>query len=364
MVLTMVRLESISKSFKKKRAVRDLNLVVSKGEVFVLLGPTGAGKTTTLRLTAGLERPDVGRIFISDEDVTNKIPWGRDIAFVFEGLNLLPMYTVYDNIAFALRSPIYRESETEIRSRVEKVARDLRIDHLLDRKPATLSGGEIQRVAVARALVRRPRLYLLDEPLSNLDLKLREELRAELKALLHEYESTILYATHDYIGAVSIGDRIGILYEGQLNQVGTQEELHQRPATTVVATLMGNPAMNLISVGRDGQKLISSQDPRLVFEFSERQFIGLDSVQGELLLGIWPEDLKVSLQPQEGFFKTRIYGLEYRGTDRIISLAVGEESLKKMVAASFSGRYGEDCWFSWGRDKIYLFDRQTGKRVN
>lgn len=359
----MLRLESISKSFKEKLAVNDLDIEVKQGEVFALLGPTGAGKTTTLRMVSGLETPDTGKIFLDAEDVTTSQPQSRDVSFVFEGLNLFPIYSVYDNIAFALRSPIYSEPEEKIKSRIEKISQDLRIGHLLERKPATLSGGEIQRVAIARALVRRPKLYLLDEPLSNLDLKLREELRAELKEIHQKYQSTIVYATHDYIGAVSIADRIGILDQGRLHQAGTQTELYNNPATMVVASLMGNPAMNFLGVTREGQRLISREDPQISFEMSKQMGNGVDDGCQDLLLGLWPEDIQVSLEPKDGYFKSQLYGQEYRGTDRIISLAVGDETLKKMVNSTFPGRFGDDCWFSYNSENLYLFDPASGKRV-
>jgi multiple sugar transport system ATP-binding protein len=359
----MLRLQNIKKTFKDKVAVHDLNLEVKKGEVFVLLGPTGAGKTTTLRIATGLEKPDEGTVWLEEEDITDSPPQSRDMAFVFEGLNLFPIYSVYDNIAFALRSPIYGENEKVIETRVRKISKDLRIDHLLDRKPDTLSGGEIQRVAVARALVRRPQLYLLDEPLSNLDLKLREELRAELKELHQKYESTILYATHDYMGAVSIADRIGILHEGELHQIGTQDELYGDPATTVVAALMGNPAMNFLTVRREGKRLTSTEDPEVSLELPQREADWVEKGGKDLLLGLWSEDIQVSLKPKEGFLKSELYGQEYRGADRIVSLAVGEETLKKMVEIDFPGRFGDPCWFTCDPAKIYLFDRETGRRI-
>ncbi|MBW1659704.1 MAG: ABC transporter ATP-binding protein [Deltaproteobacteria bacterium] len=360
----MLRLKNLSKSFKRKRAVENLNLRIQKGELFALLGPTGAGKTTTLRMASGLEKPDSGQVFLDGREVTNLPPQERDISFVFEGLNLIPIYTVYDNIALALRSPIYGEPEEEIRSRIERIARDLRIDHLFDRKPATLSGGEIQRVAIARALIRRPKLYLLDEPLSNLDLKLREGMRAELKELHQRYESTILYATHDYIGAVSIADRIGILHEGKLHQVGTQAELHEDPATTTVASLMGNPAMNLIRVAREGTRLVPKGDSSYSFEMLKVGEVTEGILEDDLLLGVWPEDVQVSLEPRDGFFKSRLYGQEYRGNDRVISIAIGEdEILKKMVESNFPGHYGDACWFALNPDRLYLFNPHNGKRV-
>lgn len=358
----MIKLENIGKQYQGTVAVKELNLETTPGEVFVLLGPTGAGKTTTLRIAAGLENPDAGNVFIDGRNVTSAKPWMRDVALVFEGLNLFPIYSVFDNIAFALRSQIYREPEDVIKQRIDQVSKDLSIEHLLDRMPETLSGGEIQRVAIARALVRRPLLYLFDEPLSNLDLKLREQLQVELKAIYQKYESTILFATHDYIGAAAIADRIGILYDGHMHQVGTQQALHTDPATTVVATLMGNPAMNLLSVTRDGNRFISVKDTTIFFEPAhDKQLTSIKS--DNLLLGLWPEDILISLESQKGYFKTRIYGQEYRGADRVISLAIGEEKLRKVVDIDFPGRYGDACWFSYNPHRIYIYDGTNGARL-
>ena len=209
MTVPMLRLEGLRKSYGAKRALRGLDLEVPDNEIMALLGPTGAGKSSTLLASAGLISLEAGRVFLAGRDVTDIDPSGRDVSIVFEGFNLLPVLDVKDNIAFALRSPTYRESEDEIKARVGRTAELLRISHLLDRDVDTLSGGERQRVAIARALVRRPKMFLLDEPLSALDLKLREGLRAELRQIHRQHRSTMLYATHDYHGAIAIADRLG-----------------------------------------------------------------------------------------------------------------------------------------------------------
>jgi multiple sugar transport system ATP-binding protein len=215
----------------------------------VLLGPTGAGKTTTLRTIAGLERPDAGRVSIGGHDVTSEPPAVRDVAFVFQQYSLYPHLTVYDNLAFPLRSPARRLPEDEVQSMVHRVAELLHIESKLQNRATRLSGGEMQRVAIGRALVRAPAIYLMDEPLSSLDAKLRAELRLELKRIQSELGATILYVTHDQIEAMTMASRIGILSDGALVQIGTPREVYERPANTYVAAHLGTPAINLIPAG-------------------------------------------------------------------------------------------------------------------
>ncbi|MGC4025487.1 MAG: ABC transporter ATP-binding protein [Mesorhizobium sp.] len=243
----MLRLEGLKKNYAGKQALRGLDLEVQENEIFSLLGPTGAGKSSTLLASAGLIGLDAGKVFLSGTEVTRVEPASRDLSIVFEGFNLLPVLNVRDNIAFALRSPAFREAEQEISARVGRTAELLRISHLLDRNVETLSGGERQRVAIARALVRRPRMFLLDEPLSALDLKLREGLRAELRQIYRQQHSTMFYATHDYHGAIAIADRIGIIDGGVLQQAGKIEEIFERPANITVGKLVGSPSMAFLS---------------------------------------------------------------------------------------------------------------------
>src|SRR5215207_6465703 len=234
-----VALVDVSKSFGAVEAVRNLSLSIANGEFVVLLGPTGAGKTTTLRLVAGLERPESGSIVIDGRDVTRLEPASRDVAFVFQQYSLYPHLTVAENLAFPLRSPARKWSEAEIKSRVAEVAKLVRIDHKLENKATRLSGGEMQRVAIGRALVRKPAIYLMDEPLSSLDAKLRGDLRLELKRIQAELFSTMLYVTHDQIEAMTMADRIGILADGVLVQVGTPKTIYTQPANLHVAARLG-----------------------------------------------------------------------------------------------------------------------------
>jgi multiple sugar transport system ATP-binding protein len=242
-------LQGINKSFGETPAVSDLDLEIADGECVVLLGPTGAGKTTTLRLIAGLDRPDNGRILIGGYDVAKEAPAGRDVAFVFQQYSLYPHLSVYDNLAFPLRSPARRLDKNEIDRRVREVARMVRIDHKLDNRSTRLSGGEMQRVAIGRALVRRPAIYLMDEPLSSLDAKLRADLRLELKRIQKDLGSTLLYVTHDQIEAMTMADRIGILTEGRLAQIGTPREIYSNPANVHVAARLGQPHINFFPAG-------------------------------------------------------------------------------------------------------------------
>ena len=247
--MASVHLRGVGKRFGSVQAVDDLRLDVGDGEFFVLLGPSGAGKTTTLRLVAGLERPDAGRVLMNGEDVTELPPAQRDCAFVFQQYSLYPHLSVFDNLAFPLRAPRRRTPEAQVRSRVERVAAVLHIEGRLGRKATELSGGEMQRVAIGRALVREPQVFLMDEPLSSLDAQLREELRVELKRLQRERGATVLYVTHDQIEATTLADRIGILQQGTVRQVGTPMEIYDDPRSLQVAQRLGMPAINVLPVG-------------------------------------------------------------------------------------------------------------------
>ena len=241
-----VMLSGLSKSFKSVKVLQDVSMTIPDGAFVVLLGPTGAGKTTTLRLIAGLERPDKGDIRIGGASVIHDTPAQRDVAMVFQQYSLYPHLTVRDNLAFPLRSPIIAMAEDEITRQVNDVSGVLRIAHKLDNKATNLSGGEMQRVSIGRALVRNPRIYLMDEPLSSLDAKLRADLRVELKRIHAELGATFLYVTHDQIEAMTMATHVGVLDQGRLVQYGSPREIYENPVSTYVASRLGQPRINLL----------------------------------------------------------------------------------------------------------------------
>ena len=355
-------MQGLAKAYRGQPALRGMDFAVSQGEIFVLLGPTGAGKSTTLLAIAGLVEPDSGHIRLDGRDLTGVDPGARDIAMVFEGVNLLPTLSTRDNIAFSLRSPRYRRPEDEIARRVERVARDLRIDHLLDRPVETLSGGERQRVAIGRAMVREPGLLLLDEPLSALDLKLREGLQAELRALHGSGSSTVVYATHDYHGAVAVGDRIAIVEDGRVQQCGPIAELLDRPANIAVGRRVGSPGMAFFDAHlEDGHVRLAECELALPLD-------GLGpldpAANRAVTFGIWPEDVRVETAAFPGAQAAEIYAVDNRGPDRAYQIHAGPLRLRKVMGREVTLRQGDPCWFRPADGAGYIFDPESGRRLS
>jgi multiple sugar transport system ATP-binding protein len=351
-----IRLDRVTKNFGANNAVRDLSLDIGDGEFFVLLGPTGAGKTTTLRLIAGLEKPTSGSIFIDGADVREWSAAERDVALVFQYYSLYPRYTVYQNLAFPLKSRVRNHSAAEIDERVRKAAHTLRIDHLLDRKTDKLSGGEMQRVSIGRAIVREPKVFLMDEPLSNLDAKLREALRSELKDLQMKLGATFLFVTHDQIEAMSMGDKIGILNGGRIAQIGTPNQIYNQPRDVFVAGFVGSPAMNLI----EGELLngrVSAMAGKLDLPLAAP--INSNGA-GKVTLGIRSEDIHVG--PGEAV-EARVHDVENHGVEKIVTLRVDEHLFKATVPANIPVTVEEPVRFSWNPGKLHCFDRATGMNL-
>jgi multiple sugar transport system ATP-binding protein len=348
-----IELNGITRTFGKHVALNNLDLKIGDGEFFVLLGQTGAGKTTTLRLIAGLDKPTAGKIFIDGEDMSD---WGaaeRDVALVLQQYSLYPRYTVRENLEFPLKSRIRRVEPAEINERVARVAKTLRIEHLLDRKTDRLSGGEMQRVSIGRAIVRKPRVFLMDEPLSALDAKLREALRTELKNLQMNLGATFLFVTHDQIEAMSMGDKIGVLNNGQLIQTGTPHEIYTNPKNTFVARAVGSPPMNLIDGRLSGGEAITIEGLRLPVAASSSAAADGRS----LIFGIRPEDLLLeSGAPAEA----RVHDVENHGVEKIVTLRAGEKLLHATVPARLDLKIEEAVRFSWNPEKVMLFDAGSG----
>ncbi len=355
-----VRLNGISKSFGAHKALENLDIEIEDGQFFVLLGPTGAGKTTTLRLIAGLEKPSAGTIEIGGVDVGE---WGaseRDVALVLQQYSLYPRYTVRQNLEFPLKSNIRRMAQPDIDQRVAKAAKTLRIEHLLDRKVDRLSGGEMQRVSIGRAIVRSPRIFLMDEPLSNLDAKLREALRTELKNLQMQLGATFLFVTHDQIEAMSMGDKVGVLNNGRLAQVGTPYEIYHHPRDTYVAGFVGSPAMNLIAADLLGDRLrIPSGAIELVVEPILRDRLGRTS--GPLTIGIRAEN--VHLDPS-GPIEARVWGVENHGVEKIVTLKAGDCLFKATMPALTPTEIDAPMRLSFDQSRLHAFDAATGVNLS
>ena len=353
--MTHVLIDQVNKRFGANIGVDDLSLEIADGEFFVLLGPTGAGKTTTLRLIAGLEKPDSGRIMIGGEDTSTWSVAERDVALVFQYYSLYPRYTVGENLAFPLKSRVNNFSDAEIQERVDGAAKLLRIDHLLDRKTDKLSGGEMQRVSIGRAIVREPTIFLMDEPLSNLDAKLRETLRAELKDLQMKLGATFLFVTHDQIEAMSMGDRVGVLNEGKIVQVGSPYDIYNNPRDQFVASFVGSPAMNLLDAAISGGKISApgAFDLALLDEGRGR----LAGHEGALTLGIRAEDVTVD---GEGEAEARIHHVENHGVEKIVTLRAGSSLIKATVPAISRYAVEDAVKFSFNQANLHGFDDKTG----
>jgi multiple sugar transport system ATP-binding protein len=355
--MAQVTLDKVSKKFGRHTALNQLSLDVRDGEFFVLLGPTGAGKTTTLRLIAGLDKPTSGSIQIDQQDVGDWSAAQRDVALVFQYYSLYPHYTVRQNLEFPLRSKVRNLGASDIEARVARAAKTLRIEHLLERKTDRLSGGEMQRVSIGRAIVREPRVFLMDEPLSNLDAKLREILRAELKDLQMNLGGTFLYVTHDQVEAMSMGDRVAVLNAGRIVQLGTPQQIYNRPRDTFVAAFVGSPSMNLLPAQvADGRAVLVPG--KLELPLDARLPAG-PAGQG-LTIGVRSEDVRVGPgQPVEA----RVHGVENHGVEQIVTLRIDECLIKATVPATLPLRIDASVGFSFNREKVHWFD-QSGLNLS
>jgi multiple sugar transport system ATP-binding protein len=346
--MSSVAFESVRKVFGKTVALKDVDLLVRDGEFMVLLGPSGCGKTTLLRCLAGLERIDGGTVRIGDRDVSDLPPRDRHIAMVFQSYAVFPHMKVYDNIAFGLR--MRKKPKAEVERRVKEGAALLQLEPFLDRYPAQLSGGQRQRVAVARAIVTDAPVLLMDEPLSNLDALLRLHARAELKRLHGEVKRTTVYVTHDQIEALSMGDRIAVMREGQIVQLDTPSALYDRPADVFVGSFIGSPPMNFLKArSRNGTAVGDA------FEVPGPP--GMDGK--ELLLGIRPENIKIGEGPVRG----RVLVVEPLGSHALLTVMVGNESIKVVAPADTTLRADEELRLAPEPHKVRWMDAASGKAL-
>jgi len=362
--MARVSLTGVSKRYGAVRAVNALTLDIRDREFFVLLGPTGAGKSTTLRCIAGLDQPDEGDIAIAGERVNDWSAAQRDVALVFQQYSLYPNYTVRENLAFPLKSKLRNLSAQQIEARVAKAASTVRITHLMDRRTDRLSGGEMQRVSIGRAIVREPRVFLMDEPLSNLDAKLRELLRAELKGLQQRLETTLIFVTHDQVEAMTMGDRIGVVNKGELIQVGAPHEIYNTPKNTFVASFVGAPAINLFDVTLD-LSAGTAHDGALSFtlEPGTQAQLGALPIPNDLRVrvGVRPEDVKLVAA---GGVAGTIYGAEHHGVEIIAIIQAGDHMLRATIPADSNVAVNQPVQFSFTQEKLHFFDPLTGDSLS
>ncbi len=362
--MATVTFDHVWKKYDNFTAVNDLVLEIQDEEFLVLVGPSGCGKTTSLRMIAGLEDVTEGELRIADKVVNDVPPKDRDVAMVFQSYALYPHMSVYDNLAFGLK--LRKVPKAEIDRRVKDAAKTIELTSLLDRKPKQLSGGQRQRVALGRAIVREPAVFLMDEPLSNLDAKLRVQTRAEISRLHQRLQTTIVYVTHDQVEAMTMGTRIAVMNLGLLQQVGTPQQLYEHPSNRFVAGFIGSPSMNFVHVKVEG----SGSDARLkggAFDAPVpdrlRASIG-ESTGRQLVLGVRPEHLDVGeASDGMGTVRANVDVVEYLGNEELLHIRADEQYLVAVVEANLRVRSGDVLDLVFSADRMYLFDNESGETL-
>ncbi len=364
--MASVELRDIVKRYGQTVAVNHVNLIIEDGEFLVLLGPSGCGKTTSLRSIAGLEAVDEGSILIDGEIVNDKRPSDRDMAFCFQQYALYPHLTAYENIAFPLRTQQMNKAEVE--TRVREVGKLLHLEEIFKRKPSKLSAGDQQRVALARAMVRQPKVYLMDEPLSNLDAQLRVDMRAELRRLQINNQITTIYVTHDQVEAMAMADRIAIMNVGVLQQVGTPDDVYTHPANLFVANFIGSPSMNFIPCEYEAESRslrMHAEGETLHYHLPEdiHQSVGGLADGTELVLGVRPEDVNIHTESMDGGLECKLIIVEALGSENIHHL--GHSDLLIVARTSPADVYadGQTLWVSFEPGGMRLFDRKTENAI-
>ncbi len=360
--LAKVSIKKLTKRFGKVVAANKLDLEVKDKEFVVLLGPSGCGKTTVLRCIAGLETPDEGEIYIGDRLVNSLEPKERDIAMVFQTYALYPHMSVFQNLAFPLENA--EMPMAQIKEKVEETAKLLKIENLLNRKPKQLSGGQRQRVALGRAMVREPHVFLMDEPLSNLDAKLRVYMRAELKKLQKEVGITTIYVTHDQVEAMTMGDKVAIINEGTLQQFDRASEIYFHPVNVFVAGFIGTPPMNFFDCTLTRETPVVFDAGSFKYPVPDRLREKTKEWPSSLVFGIRPQDVIVHTKAKgKGLIKAKLEIDEPLGDRQVLDLRVGEYLVKALVSPNFKAELGDELWIELSSDKFYVFDKKTGQAL-
>lgn len=363
--MSRIQLENVTKKFGSVTALKNVSLDIKDKEFFVLFGPAGAGKTTILNCIAGIQLPEEGVVKFDGEIVNLVDAAHRDTAMVFENYALYPQMTVYDNMASPLRSKLYKKDEDYIKTKIQEVAAMMKMENLLERLPSQLSNGQKQRVAMGRALVRSPRVYLMDEPLAHLDAKLRNAMRTELKEIQANFGTTSIYVTHDFMEAMSLGDRIAIINEGEVIQIGTGDEIYYMPCNEFVAQLMGDPEINLISgtlaKSEDGYTF-TMEGAQKTYElpkekelFAKLGELGLSKVD----IDMRPQNLLYSFEPKEGYIKCSVYSYESIGNKSVIVAETSGLQLRMIAPNGLSVKIDQDIYVDMQLDHAMFFDAGT-----
>jgi multiple sugar transport system ATP-binding protein len=364
--MSSIRLENLSKIYSGPNgdivAVDDVNIDIEEGEFIVLVGPSGSGKSTILRMVAGLESVTDGRILLDEEDITDRKPKNRDIAMVFQNYSLYPHLTARKNISFGLKMRGGISSE-EINERVENAASIMSITDLLDKMPNELSGGQKQRVALGRAIVRNPQAFLMDEPLSNLDAKLRTQMRTEIQLLQNNLDVTTIYVTHDQTEAMTMGDRIAILDGGQLQQMATPLEAYYEPNNRFVAGFIGSPSMNFVDVDVDRSGELTLEHETFSYETSPRIRDAVDSPVDRVTLGVRPEDIEVADKSTANTIEVTVNVLEPLGREQIIYFSLDGQTYTGSVSGHQNIPEGGTVHLRFPTESVHLFDYATGEAI-
>ena len=359
--MAKVLARNIVKQFSKVSALDHVTVEFEEGKLTVLVGPSGCGKTTLLRIVAGLEDPTAGDVYIGERRINDVPPWDRNIAMVFQNYALYPHMSVFDNMAYPLRA--HGMPRQQVRDQVESTAKSLGLGELLRRRPRELSGGQMQRVAVGRAIVRRPEVFLMDEPLSNLDAKLRVDMRTDLRRLQKDLGVTTIYVTHDQAEAMTMADKLIVLRDGHILQAGTPDDLYHRPNSLFVAGFIGSPSMNFADCRYD------SREARLAaatfsYPATGRLRAAANAPEGAaLVLGVRPEDIAVSTDARPDAVRATVYMSEPLGRENLLTLKVGDVLFKVLASPDVRVALDQAAWLNFNAERVHLFDKATSKSL-